>query len=195
MQIGYLGPLEVRDGGRLLPVPGGRLQRLLLHLALDPGRWISAGALGEAVWDDPPADPANSLQSLVSRLRRALGRAELVEQSPAGYRLAVEPADVDQVVERTEGVTASFLKELVRRAVLESLTERPGALEQVTGAHLSRALDDLLDSTQTVTRALLGVPGDQSGPPMSAPMDRGHGGHGGIGWLDAGEYSWSAEPG
>ncbi|SDF30367.1 Predicted ATPase [Blastococcus fimeti] len=95
MQIGYLGPLEVRDGGEPLALPGSRLQRLVLHLATEPGRWRSAGALVDAVWDDPPADPANSLQSLVSRLRRALGRPELVEQSPAGYRLAVAPDDVD----------------------------------------------------------------------------------------------------
>ncbi len=55
-------------------------------------------------------------------------------------------------------MTASFIKELVRRAVLESLLS--GATDGVvTGAHLRRALDDLLDSTQEVTRALLGVPG------------------------------------
>jgi hypothetical protein len=49
----------------------------------------------------------------------------------------------------------------------------------VSGAHLLRALDDLLDSTQSVTRALLGVPGDQSGPPVSPPFGggRGAGGH------------------
>ena len=119
-------------------------------------------------------------------------RRRLFEVYSREVPLSVEPSDVDAVVERTDGVTASFLKELVRRAVLESLTDRPGALQQVTGEHLSQALDDLLDSTQTVTRALLGVPGDQSGPPMSAPIDRGHGGHGGIGWLDPGDVSWSA---
>ena len=113
-------------------------------------------------------------------------RHRLFDVYSRGVPLQVEPADVEAVVERTDGVTASFLKELVRRAVLESLHERPGALEQVTGEHLSRALDDLLDSTQTVTRALLGVPADQSGPPMSAPMDRGHFGHGGAAWLEAG---------
>jgi cell division protease FtsH len=112
-------------------------------------------------------------------------RRRLFEVYSRGVPLAVEPPDVEVVVERTDGVTASFLKELVRRAVLESLTEQPGALEQVTGDHLSRALDDLLDSTQTVTRALLGVPADQSGPPLSAPMDRGYGGHGGAAWLAA----------
>ena len=119
-------------------------------------------------------------------------RRRLFEVYSRGVPLRVEPADVEAVVERTDGVTASFLKELVRRAVLESLHERPGALEHVTGAHLSRALDDLLDSTQTVTRALLGVPADQSGPPMSAPMDRGHFGHGGAAWLEAGEAYGSA---
>ena len=121
-------------------------------------------------------------------------RRRLFEVYSRGVPLQVEPADVEAVVDRTEGVTASFLKELLRRAVLESLHSRPGALEQVTGEDLSRALDDLLDSTQTVTRALLGVPADQSGPPMSAPVDRGHFGHGGVGWLDDGPgFVWSAD--
>ncbi|NYJ06522.1 BTAD domain-containing putative transcriptional regulator [Petropleomorpha daqingensis] len=98
MQVGYLGPLEVRDGERLVVVPGARLQQLLIALALEPGRWVSAGTLADAVWgDELPADPANSLQSLVSRLRRTLGRPELVQQSAAGYRLAIEPDDVDAV--------------------------------------------------------------------------------------------------
>ena len=43
----------------------------------------------------PPADEANALQSLVSRLRRALGAGELIQQAPGGYRLAVEAADID----------------------------------------------------------------------------------------------------
>ncbi len=69
---------------------------LLGRLALHPGIWVSADALIEAVWaEDPPADPTNSLQSLVSRLRRALGRTDVVEQSPAGYRLDLRPDDVD----------------------------------------------------------------------------------------------------
>src|SRR5690348_3171407 len=98
VEVGYLGPLEVRDAGRVVPVPGQRLRALLLQLALDPGAWVAPGTLTEAVWGaEPPTDPANSLQSLVSRLRRALGRADLVEQSPAGYRLAVAPEAVDAV--------------------------------------------------------------------------------------------------
>ena len=39
VRIGILGPLEVRAGpGRPVEVAGARLRRLLLRLALDPGR-------------------------------------------------------------------------------------------------------------------------------------------------------------
>jgi MoxR-like ATPase len=98
-------------------------------------------------------------------------RRRLFELYARGVPLEVTAADVDAAVERTEGVTASFLKELVRRAVLESLDDdlavgAGGAVRTVTGAHLARALDDLLDSAQGVTRALLGVPGDQSAAPF-----------------------------
>ncbi len=95
MQIGILGPLQVRDGSEH-EVTGSRLRTLLIRLAMDAGRPVSAAALSDAVWgDQPPADEANALQSLVSRLRRALGGGHLVAQSPAGYRLAVRPDDVD----------------------------------------------------------------------------------------------------
>ena len=74
-------------------------------------------------------------------------------------------ADLEDIVERTDGVTASFLKELVRRAVLESLREQD-PLRAVTAEHTGRALDDLLDSAQVVTRSLLGVGNDpESLPP------------------------------
>ncbi|MDQ6851444.1 MAG: hypothetical protein M3070_16190 [Actinomycetota bacterium] len=84
------------------------------------------------------------------------------------------------MVERTDGVTASFLKELLRRAVLEALFEQT-PLTTVTVAHVARALDDLLDSAQEVTRTLLGVGVDPTqlppggglgapGEPSVAPM-------------------------
>jgi predicted ATPase/DNA-binding SARP family transcriptional activator len=96
VQIAILGPLEVRDGDIGVDVAGSRLRSLLIRLALDAGRPVSAAALVDAVWgEQPPADAANALQSLVSRLRRALGGAASVGQSPIGYRLGVAPDDVD----------------------------------------------------------------------------------------------------
>jgi hypothetical protein len=92
--------------------------------------------------------------------------------------LALTGEDVNVAVERTEGTTASFLKELIRRSVLESLSDDP-ALTVVTGEHLARALDDLLDSAQGVTRTLLGVGVDPEDLPVG-------------GALEAGPASWAA---
>ena len=78
--------------------------------------------------------------------------------------VSLSDLELDQVVARTEGVTASFLKELLRRAVLESLVEQT-PLDTVSAAHVSRALDDLLDTTQQVTRSLLGVGNDSEDLP------------------------------
>jgi predicted ATPase/DNA-binding SARP family transcriptional activator len=96
VRVGLLGPLEVADGDRSLEVGGARLQALLMRLALDAGRTVSLGGLVDAVWEhDVPADEVHALQSLVSRLRRGLGDAALVVQTPGGYRLALDAADVD----------------------------------------------------------------------------------------------------
>jgi ATP-dependent 26S proteasome regulatory subunit len=88
--------------------------------------------------------------------------------------LALTDEDVNLAVERTEGTTASFLKELIRRSVLESLHDDP-ALTAVTGAQLARALDDLLDAAQSVTRTLLGVGVDPADLPAGAALAPGPG--------------------
>ncbi|MFI6262368.1 AfsR/SARP family transcriptional regulator [Micromonospora sp. NPDC051006] len=96
MRISLLGPLEVHtDSGAPVEVGGARLRRLLIVLALEPGRLVSAGRLVDAIWDgQPPAGAVNALQALVSRLRRAAPGLP-VEAGPGGYRLAVEPTAVD----------------------------------------------------------------------------------------------------
>jgi hypothetical protein len=83
--------------------------------------------------------------------------------------LRLSEAETRDVVERTDGVTASFLKELLRRAVLESVYEDTSG-QAVTAAHLSRALDDLLDSTQQLTRSLLGVGNDSESLPAGGGL-------------------------
>ena len=97
VQVAILGPLEVSDdGGAPVVISGARLRDLIVRLALAGGRPVSTSELGDAVWgNDPPADLANALQTLVSRARRALGGAQAVEQSAAGYRLAIKADDVD----------------------------------------------------------------------------------------------------
>ena len=103
VRVSVLGPLELTGGtGRPVRVGGQRVRALLILLALDPGRVQPAASIIERLWPgDQPADAANALQSLVSRLRVALREggvpARVIESSPAGYRLAVPSAAVDAV--------------------------------------------------------------------------------------------------
>jgi hypothetical protein len=133
---------------------------------LEPALAARPGRVDVAVEIDLPDAPARE------RLLTLYGR---------GVPLALTPDDIAAAVERTDGTTASFLKELIRRSMLEALQDGAalvsddapsddgvpsGALPAVTGVHVSRALDDLLDSAQSVTRTLLGVGVDPTTLPV-----------------------------
>ena len=65
-------------------------------------------------------------------------RERLLELYGRSLPLHLSQTEMSEVVERTEGVTAAFMKELLRRAMLECLHEN--ATDQtVTAAHLSRS--------------------------------------------------------
>lgn len=96
LRVTLLGAFQAARGDAALPVPGARLQGLLVRLALAGGRAVEQGVLVDAIWaEDPPAGPAHALQALVSRLRRALGSARDIAPVAGGYRLNVDAADVD----------------------------------------------------------------------------------------------------
>lgn len=117
----------------------------------------------------------------------AAARRRLLELYGRDMPLDWAEADIENAVQRTEGTTASFIKELHRRAVLEALQEH-SPLHQVTAAHMRRALDDLLDSSRHITRALLGA--GQSEGHFSGRAAGGHGGMvSGAGQGVTGEWS------
>ncbi|HSJ73566.1 MAG TPA: BTAD domain-containing putative transcriptional regulator, partial [Miltoncostaeaceae bacterium] len=95
MEIRILGPLEVLDGGRPVPL-GGRKQRALLAvLALSPGRAVSAARLVEDLWGEEAPDTAPKMVQIhVSQLRKVLPSGVLLTRAP-GYQLDVAPAQVD----------------------------------------------------------------------------------------------------
>jgi hypothetical protein len=73
----------------------------------------------------------------------------------------------------TEGVTGSFAKELVRRAVLDAATR-----DEVPGdRHLAAALEELMSARAALTRRMLG--GERDAPDDEADAD----GAGGFGWF------------
>jgi predicted ATPase/DNA-binding SARP family transcriptional activator len=96
LRIGLLGPLQVHSGeGVPVDVRGARLRVLLLRLALDAGQVVGQDQLVDALWPtDPPVDATAALQSLVSRLRRALAEP-VISSHATGYRLDVPREHVD----------------------------------------------------------------------------------------------------
>ncbi len=90
----------------------------------------------------------------------AAARHGLLRLYGAEVLAGVGSEDIERAVDRTDGVTASFLKELIRRAVLTALDGERGS--SVTAADLAAAVDDLLDEGQGVTRSLLGLSDDRS---------------------------------
>jgi SpoVK/Ycf46/Vps4 family AAA+-type ATPase len=81
--------------------------------------------------------------------------------------LGVE-ADLAHVVASTAGVTASFIKEMIRRTVLVSLRagERPPVLR---GPYFTEVLAEMGGEHNALTRSLLGAPAASgpSGPPTA----------------------------
>ncbi|HEY6494097.1 MAG TPA: ATP-binding protein [Trebonia sp.] len=80
--------------------------------------------------------------------------------------LVLDDDSLDEVVERTDGVTAPFLRELLRKAALLAAeadlaasapdTGKADGAIRVTRAQLTTALDQLLDGRSQLTRVLLG---------------------------------------
>ena len=91
-RIQLCGRLVVRLSGAdvtaALPAAQGR--RLFAFLVLNRTREASRDELVDAVWaEQPPAEPAQALRSLLSKLRRALG-SDCIE-GHSGVRLALPP--------------------------------------------------------------------------------------------------------
>src|SRR4051794_33729757 len=97
MHFEILGPLRVRaDDGGIIPLPGPKPRALLAMLVLHPNQAESTARLAVALWgEETPASTAATVHVHVSRLRRALGDAAVLETTSAGYRLRVAPGELD----------------------------------------------------------------------------------------------------
>jgi cell division protease FtsH len=89
-------------------------------------------------------------------LPQAEARRRLIELYGEGLDLRLD--EPDRVVERTDGVTASFIKELMRKSALLAAEDDPDGSGSpvVTDAHVNAALDELLAERSALTRSLLG---------------------------------------
>jgi predicted ATPase/DNA-binding SARP family transcriptional activator len=154
VEIGVLGPLEVRDGaGRPVTVAGAKQCALLAALALHVPDPVSSDRLLDWLWaGERLADPANALQAKVSSLRRRLRAATdgaVVEAAPPGYRLAVDPDRVDWV--RFERGVAAGREALERQDCDRAVALLDAALRLWRGDPLPE-LEDTAAGAQAATR-------------------------------------------
>jgi DNA-binding SARP family transcriptional activator len=90
-----LGPLEVRDGSRRVPLGGVRQRSVLALLLLDPNHVVPADRIVDELWGEaPPATAVTAVQVYVSRLRKELGHSAIETREP-GYVLEAGPPTHD----------------------------------------------------------------------------------------------------
>jgi YVTN family beta-propeller protein len=98
VEFRVLGPLEVSQDGRVLPLGGAKQRALLATLLVRANRVVSTDALLDELWGErPPESAANMVQGYVSRLRKLLssGDEDVIVHSPPGYLLRVKADRVD----------------------------------------------------------------------------------------------------
>jgi len=95
MEYRVLGPLDVRDRDRSLPLGGAKQRALLALLLINENRVVSRDRLIDELWGErPPEAAVQSVQVYVSRLRKLLPRHTLLTRAP-GYVLEIESDELD----------------------------------------------------------------------------------------------------
>jgi class 3 adenylate cyclase len=98
-----LGPVELSDGTRRVPVGGPRQLALLALLLIHANRPLSRDSIIAALWGDLDSGAAGKrLQVAVGRLRRTLDPegAQVLRTVPGGYLLEVRDGELDAEVFR-----------------------------------------------------------------------------------------------
>lgn len=176
VRIRLLGPVGATVGEVEVDIGGPKERAVLALLAANPAATISADRLIDAIWGDhPPQSAKKTLQTYVSRLRKALGTAhptEVIITGPGGYALS---SAVTTDVEEIDALMASAVR--ARAATDASARSRTlaEALDLFVGEPLSAtapsvALDALAESydqlrwnlIEELASARLAAGGDQT---------------------------------
>ncbi|WP_405922308.1 BTAD domain-containing putative transcriptional regulator [Streptomyces sp. NBC_00122] len=140
MQFFILGETRARhDDGAEIALGGPARRALLALLLLRPGDVVSADRLADEIAPDTATSASHALQSQVSRLRAVLGPAT-IERAGTGYRVVVDPEDVD-------ACRFERLAQEGRSALADGDVERSVALlREALALWRGPALADLADS-------------------------------------------------
>ncbi len=121
MDFGVLGPIEVRDGGRVVSVGSGRERFVLATLLLNNNRVVARDRLIDTVWENPPVSAKAQLHNMISKLRARLAADDLIVTRPVGYELRLGSHRLDLLTFRQ-------LVEHGRRAATEGDHRQAAAL-------------------------------------------------------------------
>ncbi len=96
VELGVLGPLQVRQYGLPVSIPGAKPRAILTMLGLHGGSVVSADTLVELLWgDEPPRTAAKALQTHISSLRRTLGDGFVLTEG-TGWTVAGTEVDASR---------------------------------------------------------------------------------------------------
>jgi DNA-binding SARP family transcriptional activator/ABC-type branched-subunit amino acid transport system substrate-binding protein/streptogramin lyase len=107
MDFRLLGPLEVREGDRVISLGGGKQRALFAALLLHPNEVVSTERLIDELWGETaPPTAAKIVQNYISQLRKALAwngvpQDGVLETRGRGYSARVQPGqrDIDRFEE------------------------------------------------------------------------------------------------
>jgi DNA-binding SARP family transcriptional activator len=166
MEVGLLGPVEIRDEWSSFRLPGEKLRTIVAVLALRPGQVVSCDELINELWTGTfPAGARNALQAHVTRLRKILGgrlgevaAREVLRTHPSGYSLDITADSVDaerfvDTVEAVRGTVSTDLEGSAHRLGRAMRLWRGPALLDVGDGPVCRAAAARLDETRLVAMA------------------------------------------
>lgn len=95
MELRLLGPIEITNEGGVVDVGGRQRLTALMVLLVHRGEVVTTDRLITELWGErPPTSARRTVQAHVSHLRRNLG-SEIIESTPTGYRLQLDPGTTD----------------------------------------------------------------------------------------------------
>ncbi|MDY7101531.1 MAG: BTAD domain-containing putative transcriptional regulator [Actinomycetota bacterium] len=141
--VALLGPMTVALDGRSVALGGRRQRTLFALLVVARGSSVPLQRIVDTLWPDgPPQSTRASIQSHVSRLRRALGDAgDRIELGPYGYRLEIAADELDLA-----GVEATI--DEATAAMETDPTVAAALFEEALGRWRGDALAEFADSAE-----------------------------------------------
>jgi len=145
LEFGLLGPLLVRRGGTVIPVPRGNQRTILAELLLAANQVVAVDRIAETLWGaGPPPSAQVTIRNYVKRLRRALGdegQARIIAQ-PRGYLINVGAQELD--LTRFEALLGSARAAAAERSWDDAAARARAALALWRGRPLADVEADVL---------------------------------------------------